>query len=153
MIRVVLRSEPLTFALNETTRAQVERALGLAFCYPGLGWHTYATREGERRSLLSAFYAKGMLIAVELYVPRSEGAPDLDPLDLGGFSLEPGGARIGMGIERIGEPFAAATNTLRPIVYEHVFEARFTGGLAYAMGREGVIERLALYAQLPPQAA
>jgi hypothetical protein len=30
-------------------------------------------------------------------------------------------------------------------IYADIFEARFPGGAAYAMGNKGVIERLALY--------
>jgi hypothetical protein len=34
------------------------------------------------------------------------------------------------------------------VVYDRAFEARFPGGVAYAMSSKGVVERLALYADL-----
>jgi hypothetical protein len=143
---VVLHSTRIAFELGKTTRPQVERELGIAFSYPARGWHTYATKESSRTCLLSAFYKEGTLVAAELYVPRSERAPALAPRDLGGFRLEPGGVAIGMHVDAITETFTPAVGGPGPVVYDRAFEARFRGGVAYAMGRKSIIERLALYA-------
>lgn len=145
---VVLHSTRIAFELAKTTRAHVERELGIAFSYPVRGWHTYATKESANRCLLSAFYGskEGTLVAVELYVPRSERAPLLAPRDFGGFRLEPGGIAIGMHADSISETFTPAVGGPGAVVYDRAFEARFPGGVAYAMARKGTIERLALYA-------
>jgi hypothetical protein len=144
---VILHSTRIAFELGKTARTQVERELGIAFSYPVRGWHTYATREGSHTCLLSAFYNKeGSLVAVELYVPRSDRAPSLAPRDLGGFRLEPGGIAIGMHSDSVAGGFTAAVGGPSPVVYDRAFEARFPGGVAYAMARKGTVERLALYA-------
>jgi hypothetical protein len=143
---VVLHSTRIVFELAKTTRVQVERELGIAFSYPARGWHTYATKESGSTCLLSAFYKEGTLVAAELYVPRSDRTPSLAPRDLGGFRLEPGGIAIGMQADAITETFTPAVGGPGPVVYERAFEARFPGGVAYAMARKGTIERLALYA-------
>ena len=150
---VVLQSDRITFQLGKTTRAQVERELGVAFSYPARGWHTYAARESATRCLLSLFYRSGALVAAELYVPRSESAPPLEARDFGGFRLEPGGIAIGARIESISHVFSPAVGGPGPVVYDSSFEARFEGGVAYAMGRRGVIERLTLYADVPKNVA
>lgn len=146
---VVLHSARIAFALGKTTRPQVERELGVAFSYPARGWHTYATKESGRTCLLSAFYKEGTLVAAELYVPRSERTPSLAPRDFGGFRLEPGGVAIGMHVDAVTEAFTPAVGGPGPVVYDRAFEARFEGGVAYAMARKGTIERLALYAAQP----
>jgi hypothetical protein len=143
---VILHSTRIAFELGKTTRPQVERELGIAFSYPARGWHTYASKESGQTCLLSAFYKEGTLVAVELYVPRSDRAPSLAPRDLGGFRLEPGGIAIGMQAGSVSETFTPAVGGPGPVVYDRAFEARFPGGVAYAMARKGTIERLALYA-------
>ncbi len=148
---VVLHSTRIAFQTGKTTRAQVERELGIAFSYPARGWHTYAIKESGRTCLLSAFYKEGTLVAVELYVPRSDRAPSLSPRDLGGFRLEPGGVAIGMQIDSVTETFTPAVGGPGPVVYDRALEARFPGGVAYAMACKGTIERLAIYtASLSP---
>lgn len=150
---VVLQSERFTIEVGKTERAQMEKALGIAFSYPARGWHTYAVREGSRRCLLSLFYRDGLAVAAELYVPRSERAPDLEPRDFGGFRLEPGSVAIGLQASAVPPTFAEAVGGPAPVVYDRAFEARFPGGVAYAMARHGTIERLTLYADLPKPAA
>jgi hypothetical protein len=149
---VVLHSTRIAFQTGKTTRPAVERELGIAFSYPARGWHTYATRESGTTCLLSAFYKEGVLVAVEIYVPRSDRAPSLAPRDLGGFRLEPGGVAIGMHADAVTETFTPAIGGPSPVVYDRAFEARFPGGVAYAMARKGTIERLALYASAPSKA-
>lgn len=145
---VTLRSERLALQVAKTKRTGVERELGIAFSYPARGWHTYATKESGRRCLLSLFYRDGTLVAAELYVPRGANAPNLEPRDLGGFTLEPGGARIGMQIDDVPQPFAPAIGGPGKVVYDSAFEARFPGGVAYAMAAAGIVERLTIYADL-----
>lgn len=144
---VVLHSAAFSFQTGKTKRADVERALGIAFSYPARGWHTYASKESGAACLLSAFYKDATLVAVELYAPRSDRAPALQPRDLGGFRLEPGGAAIGMRVEALPQILTPASGGPGKVVYDEAFEARFEGGVAYAMARAGVIERLALYAE------
>jgi hypothetical protein len=150
---VVLQSESLTLHVAKTNRADVERALGIGFSYPARGWHTYATSESGTRALLSAFYKNAVLVAVELYVPRGPHAPNLAARNLGGFRLEPGGVRIGMAVNAIPEPFTPAVGGPGNVVYDRAFEARFPGGVAYAMAAKGVVERLTVYANLGKGAA
>lgn len=151
---VTLHSTGLTLQAMKTKRADVERELGIAFSYPARGWHTYATKESGRRCLLSIFYKNGVLVAVELYAPRGPNAPNLEPRDLGGFALEPGGVRIGTQIAAVSLPFTPAVGGPGKIVYQRAFEARFPGGVAYAMAaKDGIIERLTIYADLGHDAA
>lgn len=143
---VVLHSARIVFEIGKTTRAQVERELGIAFSYPARGWHTYASAESSQTCLLSAFYKDGVLVAAELYAPRSDRAPALAPRDLGGFRLEPGALRIGAGVDAVPSTFTETLAGPAKVVYDRAFEARFQGGVAYAMARNGLIERLTLYA-------
>lgn len=145
---IVLQCERLTLHVAKTTRADVERELGVAFSYPARGWHTYATDESGKRCLLSTFYKDGALVAAELYVPRGPHAPNLKARRLGGFRLEPGGVRIGMPVNAIPQPFTPAVGGPGKVVYDRAFETRFPGGVAYAMAAKGVIERLTIYADL-----
>ncbi len=145
---VVLQSERVTLAVAKTKRRDVERELGIAFSYPARGWHTYATSESGTRCLLSLFYKKGILVAVELYAPRGPHTPNLQPRDFGGFRLEPGSVRVGVHANAVALPFTPAVGGPGPVVYDRAFEARFPGGVAYAMASKGVIERLTIYADL-----
>ena len=145
---IVLHSERLAFTVGRTKRVDVERELGVAFSYPARGWHTYASKETKERCLLSAFYKNGVLVAVELYVPRGPHAPNLESRDFGGFRLEPGSVHVGMLTNAIAQPFTPAVGGPGKVVYDSAFEARFPGGVAYAMAAKGVIERLTIYADL-----
>lgn len=150
---VLLQSERLTLQVAKTKRADVERELGVAFSYPARGWHTYASAESGKRALLSLFYKNGILVAAELYLPRGPHAPNLEARNLGGFRLEPGGVCIGMAVSAIPEPFTHAVGGPGKVVYDRSFEARFPGGVAYAMAVKGIIERLTVYADLGKDAA
>lgn len=145
---VLLQCDRLTLQVAKTPRVDVERALGIGFSYPARGWHSYASNESGTRCLLSAFYKSGILLAVELYVPRGPNAPNLDARNLGGFRMEPGGVRIGMMANAMPAPFTPAVGGPGKVVYDSAFEARFTGGVAYAMASKGIVERLTLYADL-----
>jgi hypothetical protein len=149
---VVLFNEAVVFDVTKTTRRDVERSLGIAFAYPVRGWHTYCVR-GDRgsRAFISLFYEtpakpQSLLVSAELYLPKVDRAPALDPRDLGGVRLVPGQIAIGMPLASLAENFARIEKPDGLGAYEDIFEARFPGGSAYAMGNAGTIERLAIYA-------
>jgi len=139
---MVFFSEDIAFEIGVTKRADVERAIGIAFSYPVRGWHTYAGG-GPKHPLLSAFYKDGVLVAVELYVPRSDRAPKL-AARASTFRLLPGELTIGMAPAALADAFVRVPGT--PGTYDETYEARFPGGVAYAMTREGAVDRFALYA-------
>lgn len=145
---VILFNETCPFQIGTTTKDGVQALLGWAFAYPSRGWHTYAIAgESAPAYLLSAFYKEQALIAVEAYVPKTDRTPHLEPRRLGEFRFVPGEIRIGMQTTAIPQSFVPAIGGPGPVVYGAAFEARFEGGVAYAMGNNGVVERLALYAQ------
>jgi len=140
---LLLFSEIVAFETGVTTRAAVEKALGIAFAYPTRGWHTYAVG-GSARAFLSAFYKDGTLVACELYAPRSPDAPPLAARSVV-FRLVPGEIALGMQPGVLGEGFVRVPT--RAGAFEATFEARYPGGVAYAMTQNGVLERFALYAE------
>ncbi len=133
-------SEEIAFEIGATKRSDVERAIGIAFSYPARGWHTYSG--GPKHALLSAFYKDDLLVAVELYAPRSDRAPNL-AARAANFRLVPGELTLGMAPNALSEAFARVPTT--PGTFDETYEARFPGGVAYAMTRAGAIERFALY--------
>ncbi|HTW85325.1 MAG TPA: hypothetical protein VMD91_14740 [Candidatus Sulfotelmatobacter sp.] len=143
---VVLTSDQLVFAVGTTTRADVEKAYGVAFQYPMRGWHSYAAREGGARNFLSLFYSKDVLVAAEYYLPKADRAPGLAARDYGSFRFSPGDVALGASTAALDERYGPAVGGPAPVVYAEVFEARFPGGVAYVMGNHGRIERLGLYA-------
>jgi hypothetical protein len=143
---VVLANEHLVFALGTTTRADVERAFGVAFAYPMRGWHTYASRENGGRFFLSLFYRQTELIALEYYLPKVDRAPGLAARDYGPFRLSPGDVALGASTAALDARYTIAVGGPAPIVYAEAYEARFPGGVAYVMGNDGRTERLGLYA-------
>ncbi|GAC1652393.1 MAG: hypothetical protein NVS9B12_01740 [Vulcanimicrobiaceae bacterium] len=145
---VILFNEECSFQIGNTTQDDVQAKLGWAYSYPARGWHTYAVAgpAGERQ-LLSLFYKKSALIAAELYVPKTDRTPNLEPRRLGAFRFIPGEIALGSALTSIPPSFVPAVGGPGPVVYSSAFEARFEGGVAYAMGNGGTVERLALYAQ------
>ena len=143
---IVLFNEEIALDVTRTTRADVERALGIAFAYPQRGWHTYCVRASDGgRLFLSCFYSQERLASAELYRPRVERAPNLAPRDLR-FRFVPGEIEVGQPFTVLPEYFAIASALPAQLgPYAEMFEARFPGGAAYAMGNGGTIERLALY--------
>lgn len=143
---IVLFSEAIALGVESTGKDDVERALGLGFSYPAIGWQSYGVR-GEKisRLLLSIFYSKQQLVAAELYVPKVDRAPKLQP-QKAHFRLVPGEIECGSPLTVLPEHFGRMTGIPPELgAYEEMFEARFPGGAAYAMGNGGAIERLALY--------
>jgi hypothetical protein len=151
---VVLANERIVLALGTTTREQVERVFGVGFAYPIRGWHTYAARENGARNFLSLFYASAdgaepgrrTLVALEHYVPKTDGAPSLAARDYGPFRLSPGDVAIGAATASLDERYTVAAGGPAPVVYAEAYEARFPGGVAYVMGNGGQVERIGLYA-------
>lgn len=144
---IVLFNETIAFDVTRTKRADVERRLGVAFSYPARGWHTYCVRGSDGAKLfVSAFYSGDALIAAELYVPKVERAPKLEPRDLT-FRFVPGEIAVGKPVTSLPEHFGRISKLAEALgAYKEMFEARFPGGSAYAMGNDGTIERLAIYA-------
>lgn len=149
---VVVFNETIAFDVTKTTRRDVERALGIAYSYPARGWHTYCVRGANgSREFVSLFYespahARSALVSAELYLPKVDRAPSLEPRNLGGFRLVPGEIAIGAQLTSLPENFARIEKPAGFGAYDDIFEARFPGGSAYAMGNAGAIERLAIYA-------
>lgn len=143
---IVLFNETIAFDVTQTTRQDVERALGTAFAYPARGWHTYCVRgaRGERL-FASLFYSKLHLASAELYLPKADRAPNLEPRDLR-FRFVPGEIEVGKPMTTLPAYFSRLSSLAERLgAYSAMFEARFPGGAAYAMGNGGSIERLALY--------
>ena len=149
---VVRFNETIPLEVTCTTRPQVERALGMAFSYPTRGWHTYCVFGPKRtREFLSLFYSSsdGRLASAELYLPKCDRAPKLEGRDLGGFRLVPSEIALGMQVSALPANFARLMAPSERAAYADIFEARFPGGAAYAMGNQGLIERIALYVLRP----
>jgi hypothetical protein len=145
-VPVILFNENVRFAIGTTTRAEVIKALGTGYPFPSKGWETYAVRQGKGHALLSSFYRADTLIAVEFFIPRTKNAPTLAPRDLGEFRLIPGEVKLGTAIVGLDERFTSAVGGPATLVYKLSYELRFPGGVAYAMGNDGTIERMVLYA-------
>jgi hypothetical protein len=143
---ILLFSEALALDVSNTSKADVERALGFGFSYPAIGWQTYGVRGSKiSRLLISLFYSQERLVAAELYVPKVERAPKLQP-QKAHFRLVPGEIECGAPLTVLPEHFGRMAGIPPELgAYEEMFEARFPGGAAYAMGSGGSIERLAIY--------
>jgi hypothetical protein len=148
-VPVILFNENIRFQTGVTKRKDVIREMGTGFAYPAKGWDTYGLRENNERRLLSAFYKDDLLVGVEYYVPQTDTAPKLAPRDMGEFRLVPGEVRIGLGIISLDERFVDAVGGPGTAVYKNAFEVRYPGGVAYAMGNDGTVSRLVLYAETP----
>lgn len=149
---VVLFNEAIPLDVTSTTRDEVEKTLGIAFAYPARGWHTYCVFGANRtREFLSLFYSSAdrRLASAELYLPKSDRAPKLEARDLGGFRLVPSEVALGTQVTALPENFARIMAPSERAAYADIFEARFPGGAAYAMGNKGLIERIALYVLKP----
>ncbi len=144
---IVLFNETVAFDVTRTQRPDVERELGIAFAYPARGWHTYCVRgPDDKRLFASLFYSKDALIAAELYAPKVDRAPKLEPRDLT-FRFVPGEIAVGKPVTSLPEQYGRISALAEKFgAYQEMLEARFPGGSAYAMGNGGTIERLAIYA-------
>jgi hypothetical protein len=145
-VPVILFNENVRCEIGATTRAEVIKALGTGFPFPSKGWETYAVRNGNERALLSVFFRDDKLIACEFYTPKTKNAPTLAPRDLGEFRLVPGEVKLGTAIVGLDERFTMAVGGPGSVMYKLSYELRFPRGVAYAMGNDGTIERMVLYA-------
>jgi hypothetical protein len=146
-------SAGLAFRVGVTARREIEQRIGPAIGYPAPGWQTW-TLSGLRHEewILSAFYRAGILIAVEHYLAKTDQLPKYAPRIKGIFRFVPDDVGLGSRIDALPDYYASAeglTGGVRSVVYQQVFAARWTGGVALASGNDGRIERLALYAGAP----
>ena len=151
---IVLFNETIALDVNTTTSAEVRQKLGIGFSYPAIGWQTYCVRGSRsRREFLSIFYSDDRLISAELYYPKAERAPNLQPVDLH-FRFSPGEIALGSQLAALPEHFGRFSSEAEEMgAYDGMFAARFPGGVAHAMGNAGIVERLALYVLRDPGAA
>lgn len=148
---VVLATDRGTFAIGTTRRTSVERIFGRGYPYPAKGFHTYAIpppevpSEGQpKRWLLSLFYRGDLLFGVEYYIPKVSGLPNMPLATPGTIRVSPGEFKLGGPLNALGY-FVPAHGGPSPVVYKLCFEARFAGGVAWIMGNQGRIERIAIY--------
>lgn len=143
---IVLFNESISLDVNKTTADDVSKTLGIGFSYPAKGWHTYCVRgAGGKREFLSVFYSKKQLVSAELYYPKVGRAPNLQPVDLS-FRFSPGELALGSNFTGLPAYFGRFSSAAEAMgAYATMFEARFPGGAAYAMGNNGIVERLAIY--------
>lgn len=144
---VILFNENLSFALENTTRSEVERSFGSGYPYPAKGFHSYGLRHDGKPALISAFFDRDeVLIGVEHYYVTSKNAPSLAPRAIGTFRLIPGEIALGMPTTKLSDEFVPAISGPSPAIYAQRYEVRFPGGVAYVMGNKMRVERLVLYA-------
>lgn len=145
-VPIILFNEHIMFAIGKTRRAAVIAELGPGYAFPAKGWETYAMHEGTTRCLLSALYGDDVLVGVDYYVAPANRVPELRAGNFGDFRLVPGQIMIGSDMLRLDERFVAVAEGPDARTYSHAFEVRFPGGVAYAQGTGGRVQRLVLYA-------
>jgi hypothetical protein len=145
-VPIVLFNEHVMFVIGKTQRAAVVAELGPGYAFPAKGWDTYAMHEETTRCLLSVLYRDEVLAGVEYYVAPEKRVPELRARNFGAFRFVPGQIAIGSDMLRLDDRFAAVAEGPDNRTYSHTFEARFPGGVAYAQGTGGSVQRLVLYA-------
>jgi hypothetical protein len=144
---IVLFNEHVMFVTGKTQRSAVVAALGPGYGFPAAGWDTYAMRENNTRYLLSALYDEaGVLAGVDYYLPRASSVPELRPRDFGAFRLVPGQIAMGSDLVRLDDRFVAVAEGPDRRTYSHTFQVRYPGGVAFAQGTGGSIQRFVLFA-------
>jgi hypothetical protein len=147
---ITLASDNLVMMVGFTTRRAIERRLGPAVEYPAPGWKTWAAA-GLRGDvwILSAIYRGQVLIGIEHYLAKTENLPRFTPPANGIFKLQPGDIGIGKPVTALGDRFVSAAGkegSVRSIVYQHAYQARWPHGVGIISGNNGRVERIALYA-------
>jgi hypothetical protein len=136
-------------AVGETKQRDLEIKLGPGVSYPAPGWQTWAVNGPPGETwLLSTFFSKGALIAVEYYVAKTDKAPKYAPRTRAAFMLAPDSIRLGQSVRTLPAHFVAAAGRaggVNSIVYQHAFDARWATGVALISGNDERIERIALY--------
>jgi hypothetical protein len=160
-----LKNGTLEFLVGFTTRRAIESRLGPAVEYPAPGWRTWAAA-GNRGDvwILSAIYRGTVLIGIEHYIAKTDQLPRDTPPANGLFVMVPGEIALGNRIAGLPERFKSVPGkpgTVRALVYQQAYEARWPHGIAFVCGNNGRVERLALYAnhemptippiEVPPQ--
>jgi hypothetical protein len=102
--------------------------------------------EGSRRCLLSALYSNDVLVGADYSVAPAGRVPELRARNFGEFRFVPGQIAIGSDMLALDDRFVAVPEGPDARTYSHAFEARFPGGIAYAQGTGGHVQRLVLYA-------
>ena len=144
-VPIVLFNEHIMFVTGKTRRDAVIAALGPGYAYPAKGWETYAMRESNARYLLSALYREDVLAGVDYYLPKGNSVPELAARNFGEFRLVPGQLAIGNDMTQLDQRFVPVAQGPDARTYSHAFEVRYPGGVAYAQGTGGFIQRLVLY--------
>ncbi len=145
-VPVILFNEHIMLVIGKTQRANVIAALGPGYAFPTKGWETYAMREGANRCLLSALYDNdGTLVGADYYIAKPSVVPELSPRSFGAFRLVPGQIEIASDLLQLDKRFVAVASGPDARTYSHAFEVRFPGGIAFAQGTGGAVQRLVLY--------
>jgi hypothetical protein len=147
---LTLASDNLVMMVGFTTRRAIERRLGPAVEYPAPGWKTWAAA-GLRGEvwILSAIYRGQVLIGIEHYLAKTENLPRHTPPANGIFKIQPGNIGIGKPVTALGDRFISAAGkegSVRSIVFQHAYQARWPHGVGIISGNNGRVERMALYA-------
>ena len=145
-VPIILFNEHIMFVIGKTQRAAVSAELGSGYAFPTKGWETYAMHEGTTRCLLSALYYDDVLVGVDYYIAPANRVPELRARNFGEFRFVPGQIMIGSDMLGLDERFVAVAEGPDSRTYSHAFEVRFPGGVAYAQGTGGHVQRLVLYA-------
>jgi hypothetical protein len=148
-VPIVLFNEHVMFTIGKTQRTAVIAALGPGYGFPTKGWETYAMHEQGTRCLLSTLYHHDVLVGVDYYVARPNRVPELRAQNFGEFRFVPGQIMIGSDLLQLDERFVAAQAGPDARTYSHHFKVDFPGGVAYAQGTGGRVQRLVLYAIEP----
>jgi hypothetical protein len=142
----------LTFEVGTTTRRDLERRMRPPISYPVPGWQTWTVAGPKDETwILSAFYRDGILVAVEHYVAKTNRLPSYAPKITGGFRFVPDEISLGGKITGLPAHFVAGASgggTVTSVVFQQLFAARWSTGIALVSGNDARIERLALYANL-----
>jgi len=145
-VPIILFNEHVMFVIGRTQRAAVVAELGQGYAFPTKGWESYAMHEGTTRCLLSALYNDEVLVGVDYYVAPANRVPELRARNFGEFRFVPGQIMIGSDMLALDERFVAVADGPDARTFSHAFEVRFPGGVAYAQGTGGLVQRLVLYA-------
>jgi len=145
-VPIVLFNEHVMFVIGKTQRSAVTAELGPGYAFPTKGWETYAMHEGGTRCFLSTLYRDDVLVGADYYVAPANRVPELRARNFGEFRFVPGQIMIGSDMLRLDERFVAVPEGPDARTYSHAFEVRFPGGVAYAQGTGGLVQRLVLYA-------
>jgi hypothetical protein len=145
-VPIVLFNEHIMFVIGKTQRAAVIAKLGSGYAFPTRGWDTYAMHEGAARCFLSLLYRDDVLVGADYSIAPANRVPELGARNFGEFRFVPGQIMIGSDMLRLDDRFVPVAEGPDARTYSHAFQVRFPGGVAYAQGTGGHVQRLVLYA-------